>query len=999
MRSGVLFPPSPFGQTLPVGDATSPVTSGKNSLFDLAPKTSFGNSVNLKGTGIGTDKGEADNESARGEAVLLGERRQGNPGVTLRDTAQTSAHGDQPIQTDQAPHGGQETVIPSSKHSLAGSGSSLATHASRPREKTVGIGVPSSNKASANKAFGGSSSNGHSPVKDGGQNPFRLTGPSASPSPMSFLEDATFLTGMAASSGQPRRPLATSAPSPLNPGGGPGSLSSASTGDRSISELFFAKQKGNPAAAMLPTGGFKKEFDSSLVSDTGGSYANSLVGGASRDTVGSDSPYTDSDYYYSDSDSDGDNSYDKSGKTYGDSQYEYGDYHSDDKSEDQYGAPYYDYDDQYTDYNDKSSTIDSDTGGLGQSAVNDNSPLNSGNGHKGEGNNNYGLDKNKNNYKFTEFEKESNSGYAIDRSQNDDYGDFESPSSSNSQQPFSVSRPQDTPGYSDSYVSPDPLQQSSGYIENYNPSAASDVSSGEVGRLKDGNHRGEQHDGYRHDGYGDSGYSDDLHSDSGYSDSGYSNSGHSDDRHSDSGYSDSGYSDSGYSDVGHSDGGHSDGGYSDGGYSDENNNEYSDSEYPDESNTNSGYSNDGYEEKDDGDIGYNVRDYGDNNGHSDSRYIDTQADNSYIDSRYENSDYSNDGYTDSGYRDNRYDDGRAFKNDYSESEPNIVGDDLTSGAYLDSHSAQNNNHVNFGDDENNRETETSDNIYKFDDAKGLDDASPTTDAYIPPKYSNRNLDYQGFRPGISDPGPPKNAYAGDYSDENLYSPDSLREPDIATSTVDAAPDDDGARLQNEDLAPDRQLYDSDVGEDNSKSGFESSGLDSSYIDSDQPPPLDSYPDRGGYLREEQGELPGASRPPVDSYYFPPPESSSSQPDQELNAGKGVFEASPSVENPHTNTATTHGSQSLTNPGLSDGEFNPSEFSDRSTSQTLSSIDDADSNAVVGERQPVGIPPSFDLTPTSLVIVPDENPLILLPTTDENVKPFESKGPQPFSRPR
>ncbi|RUS83942.1 hypothetical protein EGW08_008297 [Elysia chlorotica] len=763
VRANILFPPSPFGQAASGSPTTGRAKSRDNSLFDLAPKASFGDSVNLAGTGLGPDQtGQFD----QGAAPATVDPRQSGEGTTGQATPNgvgTSSLGKEvapsdvnlhPVDKSGYPNNGQSKTVVGLQLDSFNSNSGPQEHYSDPNHRMKSPPTAAGNGATSSQ--------------------------SPKPRPTQFLEGATFLSGMIGMAGQAQRPLTTAAPSSLYPQRGPANPRR----DQSISELFFAKQQGNPAAAMLPTGGFKKEFDSSLRSDNQDSFANSVGGGSPMATPQSGDPYGDSDYYYTDSDTGSENRYDKSDTSREDSRYDYDDYQSDDNSEDQYGAPYYDYNDDYA-----RDTRRTDAGRSGDSAS-DKSVGNTQNLLK-NGNtiidkSNYGNDNDRDNYKFTEFDKESNSGYSLDRSRSDEYGDAsETPGSSNSQRQLSAS------GQQSSAVS---AGRPSGYIENYNPGRAG-------GSYSDSGESDNGYTDYRDSGYSDSaqrdnGYND--YRDSGYSDSGESDNGYNGNRYIDSGYSDSAKSDDGYTDYpnsGYSDSAKSDDGYTDypdSGYSNSGQGDNGYTDYRDSGNSDSAQSDNGY--TDYRDSGYSDSAQGDNgytdyrdSGYSDSAQSDNgyndyrdsgESDNGYTGNRYMDSGYSDSGRSDkdesNGYSDNRYSERDESDKVYSGNRYSENGDSNNGNSgnrYSENGDSNNRYNDNRFSDSGDNDNGYSDNRYndKSDSDNGYSnngyvdnrysDGSDSNNGYIDNRYSNS---------GDNDDDNSDNGYNGKDDSDNGY---------------------------------------------------------------------------------------------------------------------------------------------------------------------------------------------------------------------------------------
>ena len=967
MRADILFPASPFSQTLPVRKRGSQGPSGDNSLFALAPKASFGGSVNLSGTGIGPDKGGESNHDGTVGAV------------PFRESIEVAANGGE--NDEVATTTLKENAVPSNaiRHDADESGSIDGGHSVNvdPHLSPLTSNARSEihDRTKSNGQFPPANHISDSPFHVGENDAYRdfeETASKSSTRPTSFLEGATFLSGVMATSGQPNRPLATSAPFPLSQARSSAKSLTSPNQDQSISELFFAKQQGNPAAALLPTGGFKKEFDSSLLSENGDSYANSFVGGNSMGTLQSEDPYKDSDYYYNDSESDGENRYDKSDKTYGDSRYDYDDYRSDDNTEDQYGAPYYDYDNGNTGDTDKTEfgvPRESETYGASDNFVS-NSQSNS-NGDNGIDKFNYGNKNNRDNYKFTEFDNESNSGYAIDKSRNEEYGDTSdkstSPGSSNSQRPHSAFRPQSSADYEQEFVDPH-SDRPSGYIENYNPSTVTEVDGspdreGYSNGYSGGDYRvaGNEREISRndHSGFDTAKFGDNEIRENGYAKNELSDKGYNNNRYRDSGYSDSG----------------------------ENSNEYTDNRY-----SKGGYNEGKYADRDYSDGGYSDNEYGDS-GYSDGGYSDNE---------YDDSGYSDSRHNDNGYNDNR--DRSYNENDYNVPS-GINSKGLSTNRNLDSQSSPYNEGEYLSDNHYDSSYGVEGNPYDSDDNRGYSDESHNAG-----KYSS-SLDHRGFQPGISDPGPPpKNAYAGDFSG-NSYNSDPYREPDIATSIVGGA--DDTSELSSDEG---NRFY----GGDSSEGDVKRSRLNTEYTDSDQvPPPLDSYPNDGSYVVGGLGERldDGGHTEETGSRSFPERhsdlnliQSSTNLPHRNSENDNGAF-GTTYTDNPNTDPpllgtdeVTAQDLSSLQNSGTtfakpysSVDRYSQSQISNTPVSTNFQS--DSSDGAPTAPQYLGGTSPTFSLSPTSLVIVPDENPLILLPQPKIEQKPFESKGPQPFNRPR
>ena len=1088
MRSDILFPKSPFNRDLPARATASPGTSGAKSLFDLAPKTSFGNAVNLAGTGISPDKDGRKVGGGTSETVTFGESREAAPkapvGAGALDAAKAATFGEQSITASSIPKAVDESLSPNGDRRLTIVGSNLTPSRTNTGFKPAGVDGAGSNQAtnvgnsvkpSVNLVKSSNvNRDGFAGSFNAGKDPYDVTSTGSAARPTPFLEGASFLSGVTATSARPPRPLATSAPSSLTTGLGSGGKTPASPGeDRSISELFFANQQGNPAAALLPTGGFKKEFDSSLLSDTGDSYANSLIGGGSTGTLGSGDSYTDSDYYYSDTDTNGENRYDRSDKSRDDSKYDYKDYNSDDNSEDQYGEPYDDYNDDYpigndgSNYSELGKSADYDSyGPSGSPIINNQSPPDKKDTRNSIDNTGNYIG-NGNNYKFTEFDTESNSDYTIDKSKNDEYGDGATSSdtgyTSYEGSQNSGNRPtgnQDLSGSSSSqqlspskpYSSlPDNLddsvysesEQPSGYIENYNPSINTNgVSSSDLGRSGDAGYSNEKRGGLENNKYAGGNYNDASYNtgngqgfgDSGYvEDDGYSDSRHTDDENSDTGYNGGGFRDNGYNDGGYTDSGYKDGGYSDNKYRDSSysgsgygdsgsiDNDYNGSEYNDNGYTDSGYSDNGYNDIGDSDNGYTDSGYSDNgyndigdsdNGYTDGGYIDS----GYSDGGDPQGSYGGDGEYNSNKGINSIDSSRPY--DEGDSSPTFPGsNDLSSGRYIDSQSSGTNGRgYDNKDSSSSSDSDTGyDNSYDASHARGYNYDPSSRNVYKP-----GSLDRRGFRPGISDPGPaPKNAYADDYSNLGPYDPDTYREPEIATSKVDTA-DNRREPSEGDEAKKDGELLGGSLA-DNNIAGSDTGGsqFDSSYPDFDTPPPLD-YAGRGAEdgpsTGSNAGEVGSYNSPGRDSGWSPSPGASNLAPgfqDESSETGSEAFgtsyiennggtspllDTNKAVSNDISHGDVGRGSTHSENDDSFAGRFPSSALPNRPSSQHNSAGTDSigSSGNVVGSVGKTS--PTFSVSPTSLVIVPDDNPLIVLPVSGEEAKPFVSSGPKPFNRP-
>ncbi|XP_035827134.1 dentin sialophosphoprotein-like [Aplysia californica] len=245
-------------------------------------------------------------------------------------------------------------------------------------------------------------------------------------------------------------------------------------GDQSLSDIFFRNQAGNPAAAVLPSGGFKKEFDASLLGDMGGSYANSMVVGDdysdTYDNQNSDS-FSNSKYTRSDSDSDQSNRFSDSDSGYMDSKYDTTDstsnpsdyYYDGDDDDEKEGEnsnyDYYDYPVSEEDYPKQNydypsrSTDDYDDNVVASSrSPNDD----------------------RNDYRYSDYDRESNDDFTLDRNNKNKFSNSEGRSNDGSNsggREAAIEKNENIPYNSNSKVSP---SSSSSSYTPYSPNEPAD---------------------------------------------------------------------------------------------------------------------------------------------------------------------------------------------------------------------------------------------------------------------------------------------------------------------------------------------------------------------------------------------------------------------------------------------------------------------------------------------------------------------------------------------
>ncbi|GFO43040.1 hypothetical protein PoB_006954500 [Plakobranchus ocellatus] len=1067
-RGDSIFPASPFGQGLPLGGATRPSVSADSSLFDLAPKPTFGASVNLSGTGIGSDKDndrlgtfsgnipdQPNGENGKGEATKQGVLGGISPSTLGEQTA------------NKIPSSVDHSLSPDNARRLAVVDSTLTTSTSGSGADSPADGdryvarSPSGRIHSPGRDH--SNSDNGSDIRHGGSNPYLASAKGSRPTEIApsatFLEGASFISGVTAKSRQP-----TSSPSPLARGSP--KTSPGFGEERSLSELFFANQQGNPAAALLPAGGFKKEFDSSLLSDSEGSYANSIVGGRTNDrTFSSKDPYKDSDHYYSDYDYDEDNRYDQSDKAYEDSKYDYANYRNDqsnENSEEQYGQPYYDIYDELTDRAERSDYDD------GNALDKDEQAVTSAKSGSQSSNNLWSSDKDSSlndqevfetdnrvgdNYKFTKYDKESDSGYSINHNKQEDYGG----SDTNLEEDSDRYETTDTEGsgslepsrFIDAQLHSSPRYEFSRNSEVSAPRSQSDsLANGQFHHDGDdtSDYPGDDGSVYTAADYGvrqenaqpppsesnqygsikssqsqESGLTSLQPSNEEYSPAGsntlQSPEGYIENYNPDTGadyvgdsnfeeYSDNGYLDNEYSDRYTGDQGsnnydeytesnkdgrygsdeHNDAVYNEGGYDDDH------------------YSKDGFvdnkssdENFDDSDDSYDSDDYSNTHGSEDGQSSFHDYDNGYDGSQYSTNLYGSD---DGGYR------GGGFSTPDADSESGLNSGSEYSGINKHKDGTYSSTHAKVTHDSDNQ---------NYIGRK----------TYTPRKYAG-SLETGSYGTGITDPSPlSKNAYANNLPGTiPVYGADSLREPEIPESKVDAA----GHDQQLAEPTKDRYVHGEKTLE---------GAPGGSHVTSDksfqQPPPIHSYPADRSFSTplDESSDAENLDnyRGDGQSDHSSPGQNLASTPfDPRQNYSPNNAQADLPTGNDRS-AHNVHGQGQMSHDNILHDDLLPSrETNDipdpndfpvfegadsrfetsRNADGLSQSVDPRSSDNIHQESSstrntPVGVGTlgeislPFVVPPNSLVIVPDENPLILLPVSDSEPKPFVSKGPQPLTR--
>ncbi|RUS87886.1 hypothetical protein EGW08_004364 [Elysia chlorotica] len=312
-------------------------------------------------------------------------------------------------------------------------------------------------------------------------------------------------------------------------------------------------------------------------------------------------------------------------------------------------------------------------------------------------------------------------------------------------------------------------------------------------------------------------------------------------------------------------------------------------------------------------------------------------------------------------------------NDDDNSDNGYNGKDDSDNGYIDRGNINNGYVDNRYSDSGNNDKGYSDNAYS---GNRYSDSAETDNGYrgsnVPTLNTGRytgSLDQRGFQAGVSDPGPPpKDAYAGEFSD-NLYRPGVYREPEIATSVVGAEGDARELTSGEPSNVYTADNANGDVGDSNPNSLDLPGNLE-------RPPPPDAYLERG------VGQALDIARPAGEST-------------SHSLSGTGGQSDSHSLSG--TGGQSDSHMHSPQNQQLRNSEDNIGGFKNSYTDK--SALQENDQAATQNPPDFTGISPTFNLSPTSLVIVPDENPLILQTMPDVEPKSFVSKGPQPFTRPR